>query len=403
MRKRRNWRELVSWRSLATGVVLAGVGTGAFFLGRSGLLGQASARGPAPAVAAQPAPEPMPSLPAGPAPSAAYTKGVVAYIYGTVPITREELGEYLIARFGFDRLETFVNKKIIEYHAQQQGVAVTAAEIDADLAETLKSLQVDARTFADKVLKARGKTLYEWREDVIRPKLLMNKLCQGRVHVEEDDLKKAFEAYYGEKVRVQLIMWPKEEHPIALKMWDSLRKDEKEFERVARQQRSPELARVGGKIDPFGRYTTGSPQLEKVAFEQLDVGEISPVISTEHGPVVIKLLEKIPPQGNVSLESVRPKLEKEIIEKKRQQEIPILFAELKKQADPKLLLKKYETQEELEGDVHRELNSTELRGVLDAQNQLGLPPEQLRTINGPPDPPPPAGGTTGGRKLPPRQ
>jgi len=368
MRKRKSWRELFGWRSLTTGVVLIGVGTGAFFLGRSGVMGQATAHQP---MAAEVAPPPE-QVPPAPPPSAAYTKSVVAYMYGTVPVTREELGEYLIARFGAERLEPFVNKRIIEYHAAKQGVGVTAAEIEADLAETLKNLNVTKEVFEKQVLKARGKTLYEWREDVIRPKLLMSKLCQGRAKVEEEDLKNGYEAYYGEKVEVQMILWPKSEHHVALKAWDSLRKDENAFDRAARSQSSAELARVGGKIQPFGLHTTGSPQLEKVAFEQLDIGEVSPIIETPQGFVVIKLLKRIPPQNNVKLEEVRPKLEKEIIEKKTQMEIPILFAELKKQADPKLLLKKNETQEQLERDVQREL-PPEVLGSLPALPELPVP------------------------------
>src|SRR3974390_531372 len=34
-----------------------------------------------------------------------YDKRVVAYIHNNIPITREDLGEYLIARFGAQRVE----------------------------------------------------------------------------------------------------------------------------------------------------------------------------------------------------------------------------------------------------------------------------------------------------------
>ncbi|HXG11710.1 MAG TPA: peptidylprolyl isomerase [Gemmataceae bacterium] len=351
MHNRTKWRGLLGWRKLTLGTLIVGVGTGAFFLGRNGALSQATATPPAAAVQ-----EPPPSPPPAPPPSPEYTRNVVAYIYGTVPITREELGEYLIARLGAERLEPLVNKRIIEYHCQRQGITVSPAEIEADLAETLASLKVDLKTFVNQILKARGKTLYEWKEDVIRPKLLMHKLCRDRVRVEEEDILKGFEAYYGEKVKVQMILWPKEEHHIALKMWDEIRKDEKAFDRAARSQASAQLARVGGMIDPFGRYTTGSPELEKVAFS-LEPGEVSPIIGTKEGYVVIKLLERIPPNKAVKLDEVRAKLEKEVIEKKTQMLIPEVFAELKKQADPRLLLKRYESQEDLEREVQRELQS----------------------------------------------
>src|SRR5437762_7939495 len=41
-----------------------------------------------------------------------YNRRVVARIYGSEEITREDLGEYLIARMGAEKLELLVNKRI---------------------------------------------------------------------------------------------------------------------------------------------------------------------------------------------------------------------------------------------------------------------------------------------------
>jgi parvulin-like peptidyl-prolyl isomerase len=140
-------------------------------------------------------------------------------------------------------------------------------------------------------------------------------------------------------------------------MWDDLRKDPNAFNKAAREQASAQLASAGGIVQPFGRNTTGTPQLEKVAFDQLELGDVSPILETPQGYVVIKLLERIPPDRTVKLEDVRAKLEEEIIRKKMELMVPEVFAELRKQADPRLLLKKYETQEQLERDVQKELDA----------------------------------------------
>src|SRR5438034_729289 len=81
-----------------------------------------------PASHAQAAP---PTSPATDTPPSDYSQRVVAYINGNVPITREELGEYLIARKGLDSVELLVNKRIIELACQQAGVEVSAAEVKA--------------------------------------------------------------------------------------------------------------------------------------------------------------------------------------------------------------------------------------------------------------------------------
>src|SRR5262249_3544685 len=101
----------------------------------------------------------------------------VAVIYGNIPITREELAEYLIER-NSDKLELLVNKKIIEHACQLKGLEVTQAEVDAALAEDLKGMNVTLEIFVNRVLKNYRKTLMEWKQDVIRPKLQMTKLCR---------------------------------------------------------------------------------------------------------------------------------------------------------------------------------------------------------------------------------
>src|SRR5262249_47690099 len=156
-------------------------------------------------------------------------------------------------------------------------------------------------------------TLYEWKEDVIRPRLMMTKLCRGRVHVTDEDLRMAYEAYHGEKVRCQMIMWPKSEHQIALKEYAEISKSEDAFDHKARTQCSPRLCAVKGLMEPFGRHTTGNEDLEKEAF-RLRPGEVSPIMETPEGYVVVKLVKKIQPDG-AKLEACRAELEREIMER----------------------------------------------------------------------------------------
>src|SRR5262249_23602779 len=78
------------------------------------------------------------SVPLAPPSGTDYSRRVVAYYNGTVPVTREDLGEYLIARMGAERLENLVNKKIIEYYCRDRGIEVTAAEVEAAYIDDLK-------------------------------------------------------------------------------------------------------------------------------------------------------------------------------------------------------------------------------------------------------------------------
>src|SRR5262245_40172967 len=130
---------LTGGRQLLRGLAFAGVAAAGYVFGITS--DQAAAQpalpgtppappGALPGTAVRPgAPAPAPA----PAPQPEAPRTVVGYIYGTVPITREELGEFLIARGGHEKLELLCNKKIIETEASRRGVTVTPVEIRAGL------------------------------------------------------------------------------------------------------------------------------------------------------------------------------------------------------------------------------------------------------------------------------
>jgi hypothetical protein len=335
--------------------VVAGL---AFYWGRCASLSQARAAAPEPAPAS---PAPPAAVPQPPPPGTSdYATQPVAYIYGSIPITRADLGEYLISRYGADRLELVINHRIIEHACQEKGIQVTAAEVDAALADDLKGLNVNKLDFVRKVLKKYNKTLYEWKEDVIRPRLLLNKLCRERIAVTDEELRQCFEAHYGEKVRCRIIMWPKEEKNHVMQQYAKLRDDPAEFDRAATYQASPSLASANGNLkEPIGRRTLGdteqSLEVEKAVFA-LRPGEITPLLDTPEGLVIFKCVARIPPEKDVTLEKEQPKLEQEILEKKTQLAIGRIFNELRKEADPHRLLSGYQTQAEVEREVEKELH-----------------------------------------------
>src|SRR5690349_1359309 len=115
-----------NWRKASMGAgLLGGLGI-AFCCGRY--------CPPPTAQAAPPAPSKAPATPAAPATATSDSaRRPVAYIYGSTMISREDLGEYLIAREGASKLQFLVNRKIIEHACKQRGVEVTQGEVDACL------------------------------------------------------------------------------------------------------------------------------------------------------------------------------------------------------------------------------------------------------------------------------
>jgi hypothetical protein len=335
--------------------VVAGL---AFYWGRSGSLTQARAAAPEPA----PAPMPPPAAPLPPpaAGTSDYATQPVAYVYGSIPITRADLGEYLISRFGADRLDLLINHRIIDHVCQEKGIQVTAAEVEAALNDDLKGLSVNKLDFVRTILKKYNKTLYEWKEDVIKPRLQLNKLCRQRITVTDEDLRQCFEAHYGEKVRCRLIMWAHSDEKRIMQLYGKLRDDPAEFDRAAKSQMTPSLSSAAGNLkEPIGHRTLGdtpqSLEIERDIFA-LQPGEITPLLKTPEGLVIFKCVERIPPDTTKRLEVEQPKLEQEILEKKAQIVIGKIFEEMRKEADPHRLLSGYQTQAEVEKEVEKELH-----------------------------------------------
>src|SRR5262245_32363434 len=284
------------------------------------------------------------------APAPAGDRRVIAYVYGSTPITREEFADYLIQQYGKDKVRLFVNRRIIEMAAAKQGIVVTPQEIDAIIQQDCERLGMTRDDFIKKILPEKyGMGLPEWREEVIKPRLILQAMCKSGPKMEESDLKKVHENLYGEKVICKVILWPKDQAQQALRSYDSIRKDEAAFDDAARSQLNSDLAARGGVVDPIGRNSgPGTAKIEEIAFALKD-GQLSELIHTPGGVMVIKRIKSIPAQTAKTYESVRASLIAEFTQRQIELEIPKMFARLSEEAKPLFLLSpKDETTKEIE-------------------------------------------------------
>jgi hypothetical protein len=301
-------------------------------------------------------------------------KSWVATIYGNVPVTREELGEFLIARGGYEKVDLLVNKKIIEVEAARRQIAVTDVEVRAGLEGDLRGLDMKMDDFVKRVLPRYNKSLYEWTEDVIKPRILLSKMCRANVKVTEEDLKRLFENKYGERRQAKIICWPANELKIAQAKWAEARKGDVEFDSVARMQGDPNLAAAAGLTAPVGRNAYDDTEgkeasVEKVLFN-LKEGEMSQLFQLPAGIMCVKCVKIIPPDSTVSMEKVKATLEKEVFDKKLNAEIPKFFNALKKQADPQVYLKGPPTAREFQEGTNQIIQSS---GITPPMNPLPIP------------------------------
>lgn len=268
-----------------------------------------------------------------------YGKRIVAYYGDDVPIYRTELGEYLIERFGQERLAFMVNRRIVEVECQKHNIVVTDAEVDARFQEDLRSFNthLTEQEFVNSILHKFGKTLFEWKEDVIRPKIMMEKLVEATTVITDADMKQGFEARYGPRVDCRMIVITKENKAVVAKVWENARKGESAFLEEARKQAIPDLAMAQGKVPPIHKHF-GDQALESMAF-RLKEGEVSVPLEMKDGSRVILFCEKhLKANEAVSFENERSRLALEMKALRISQKIPETFAKLYKEARPRFLL-----------------------------------------------------------------
>lgn len=299
------------------------------------LLGQSHSE---PLAAQQPGTGVVPATGTAPAPAAA-DRRVVAYVYGNIPVTREEFGDHLIQQYGRDKVRLYVNRKVIEMAAAKRNIVVTPAEIQAIIDDDCKKLGVKKEDFVHTVLKQKyGKTLDEWREDVIKPRLILQAMCRDSIKINEADLKKVYDNLFGEKIQCKIILWQLEERKTAFSRYDTIRKSDKDFDEAARTQVHSDLAARGGLVDPIGRNSgPGTAKIEELAFNLKD-GQLSELIETPGGIMVIKRVGSIPAKTDVSFEAVKPALIKEFTDRQMEIEIPKMFAAINEEAKPLFIL-----------------------------------------------------------------
>lgn len=329
------------------------IGAVAFFLGRSIGLGQLGAQQPNASLG-----DPKAAAAANPY-GDEYSGRVVAYIYGNVPITRQDLAEHLISRYGPERIEFLVNRMIVERACKQAGIFVTDNEIEVQFQKDLRSFgpHMTAKLFQEQILSRYKKTIYEWKEDVVRQKLMLAKLVYPTVVVTEEDIHKGFEARFGPKVQCRMIVFQNDQ--LAIKTWQAINSSgniEKGFKEEAQKQFIPDLAATAGKIDPIHKHF-GDANIERDAFN-LKPGQMSQVIGMPDKTAIILMCEQHLAATPVQEKDERLKLHKDIFDMKLAKKIQDQVVELRKQANPRILLARQQSFDQIERDAAEFLNDT---------------------------------------------
>ena len=262
--------------------------------------------------------------------------GVVATVNGE-KITTQELGQECLLRHGQDVLETEISHLLLEQALKGANATVVQADVDAEIAHaaTLSGVvtpqgQPDLPKWIKMATEEQGMSYAQYVRDAVWPSVALKRLTSEHVAVTEEDMKKGFEANYGERVSCRAIVLGNMRR--AQEVWEKARGNTSidYFGDLAEEYSvEPTSKALRGEVPPI-RLHGGQPQLENVAFK-LQAGELSGVIQVGDKFVVLKCEGRTKPV-EVNAAEVRDVLHRDIYEKKLRVAMAERFEKIRSQS-----------------------------------------------------------------------
>jgi parvulin-like peptidyl-prolyl isomerase len=225
----------------------------------------------------------------------------VAAVVNNQPITFQQLTAECLNRYGSEVLEGEISRKVLMQELNRRKLQVTQADIDAEIARaaelygvTTKDGKPDIERWLAQITDQDKAPKELYIRDAVWPSVALKKIVGNQVIITEEDLQKAYEANYGERVEVLAIVCSDQRQ--AQRVWEDARNNPTDdfFAKLAEQHSVEPSSRAnGGKVPPIQRHS-GSPQLEAEAF-RLKPGELSGIIAVNGQFIILRCLGRTRP------------------------------------------------------------------------------------------------------------
>ncbi|MCF6154118.1 MAG: hypothetical protein E3K36_02465 [Candidatus Brocadia sp.] len=243
-------------------------------------------------------------------------KNIVAIVNGQ-KITRQDLYSLLIDTYGEDALDVLIRRTLIYQMAEKEGVNVTSSEVEqklkilinSEIEGLMRTYRIKDKEDLEKELVKIGSSIAQLEEKLSRRmrkqaelEVVAEKLMAKTITVTNEELQRAYEKEYGEKIEAsQIVFRTRREAEDALKKL----KSGADFATLARNESVDRVSAArGGKMQPFSPKDSLGADVAR-----LKVGELSDIIKTDYGYHIIKILDR-KPASNKSFKAVKGELEK---------------------------------------------------------------------------------------------
>ena len=131
-------------------------------------------------------------------------QNVVASVNGR-QISRQELAQECLRRYGTEVLESLVNKHLIWQACKSNGLSITNADVEVEITRLAGKFGLAADRWLTMLREERGITPEQYRQEIIWPTLALRALAAQQIEVSPAELQKAYEAEYGPRIKARAI------------------------------------------------------------------------------------------------------------------------------------------------------------------------------------------------------
>lgn len=232
------------------------------------------------------------------------------------PITRQQLANECVKRFGEEVLESLISKHLVFMECQNRGILLTEKEVNDDIISKAKALGMSAEYWMKMICEQRKISEDRVKNDIIWMQLALRRLAEKEIQVSNEDIQQRIELEYGPKVRVrEIVLTDRNE---AEKIRAEALSRPAEFGNLAKQySKNPVSQALKGLIPPIALHTT-EPAFEQVIFA-MKPGDISEVLSYAENQFVILKCEEVFPAVQLppdQVAAIEERLVKEISDAK---------------------------------------------------------------------------------------
>ena len=258
--------------------------------------------------------------------------GDVVAVVNADPISRKDLADATLRRYGSDMLESLINRHLILQACKEQGIEVTSEDVRAEIKRMAEKFRLSMQSYLQLLQDERDISPNEYSREIVWPMLALRRLVADKIKVSDEEFKRAFEAEYGEAVKCRMIMVASRDTADSLQQRAAKNPDE--FASLAKKFSEDETsASMGGLIPPI-RHHTGDPRLEEAAFALQD-GDVSPVLQLGDQWLILQAVRRIPASrpSPEAIETVRQDITDRIRDRKMKSAATELFQELQNRSE----------------------------------------------------------------------